>query len=89
MTLSFSDNISSSICHIGKIIVMMTCLRLTERSGDDLVAIRIIEGNSVDDVPVPLKSEQLVARDSVPHLASSIITARNELVSRFVEGAVC
>jgi hypothetical protein len=64
-------------------------MRLTERSGDDLVAIRIIEGNSVDDVPVPFKSEQLITRDSVPHLASSIITARNELVSRFVEGAVC
>ena len=66
----------------------MTCMRLTERSGDDLVAIRIIEGDGVDDVPVPFKSKQLIARDSVPHLASSIITARNELVSRFVEGAV-
>lgn len=88
MTLSYSDDIASSICHICNKVVVVTRLRLTERSGDDLVAIRVIEGDGVDDVPVPFKSEQLVARDSVPHLASSIITARNELVSRFIEGTV-
>ena len=31
--------------------------KLAERSGDDLVAIRIIEGNRVDDVPMPFKSK--------------------------------
>ena len=88
MTLSFSDDIASSICHNYKKIALVTRMRLTDRSGDDLVPIWVIEGYGVDDVPVPFKSEQLVARDSVPHLASSIITARNELVSRFVEGTV-
>ena len=65
------------------------CVRLAKRSSNDFVAVRIIEGNRIDNVPMSFKSKQLITRDSIPHFASSIVAARDELISRFVEGAIC
>ena len=42
--------------------------RLIERSRDDLVAIRIVEGDGIHHVLVPLQRQQLLGRVRVPHL---------------------
>ena len=36
-----------------------------------------------------LQCKQLVACDRVPHLAGPIVAARDKLVTRFIERAVC
>lgn len=61
---------------------------LTERTRNDLVSIRVIEGNGVHHIPMSLQSEQLVSSDGVPDLAGAVVTARDELVARLVEGAI-
>lgn len=60
----------------------------TERSSDNFISVRIIKGNSVYDVSVAFQSQQLVARDGVPHFACSIVTSRDELVTRLVERTI-
>ena len=62
--------------------------RLVERSGNDLVPKWIIERNGIDDVLVPLESEQLIAARRRPDLARSIVAPRDELVPCLVERAV-
>lgn len=61
---------------------------LVEGAGDDLVAVWVIEGDRVDDIPVTLKREQLVPGDCVPDLAGPVVATGDELVARLVEGAV-
>lgn len=53
------------------------------------VPIWIVEGHGVDDVGVLFKGKEFFARVGVPNFAGAIITARNEAIARFVEGAVC
>lgn len=60
----------------------------TERPGDYLVAIRVVECDRIDHVPVPLESQQLVARYGVPDLAGAVVASRDELVARLVECAI-
>lgn len=50
--------------------------------------IGIVEGHSVDDILVLLQREQLLATVRVPHLAGPVVATSDELVPRFVEGAV-
>jgi hypothetical protein len=48
----------------------------------------IVKGNSINHVLVALKSKQLLTRVGVPNLASAVVTAGDETVPTFVEGAV-
>lgn len=41
------------------------------------------------NAPVALQRQELVARHRVPHLARPVITARDELIARLVECAIC
>ena len=50
----------------------------TERPGDDLVAVRVVERDRIDDVLVALQRQQLVARRGVPDLAGAVVAARDE-----------
>jgi len=59
-----------------------------ERSCDDFVSERVIEGHSVDDVIVIIQREQLFSCHGVPDLASSVVGPRNELVTTLVKCAI-
>ena len=59
-----------------------------ERSCDDFVSERVIEGHSVDDVIVIIQREQLFSCHGVPDLASSVVGPRNELVATLVKCAI-
>lgn len=64
-------------------------LRLSvEGASDDFVAVRVIEGHSVDDIGMLIEGEQLLARVCVPNFARAVVAARDELASVLVEGAV-
>ena len=64
-------------------------LRLAiERTGDNLVAVRIVERHRVNDVRVLVQGKKLLTRIRVPYFASAIVAARDELASIFVERAV-
>ena len=47
-----------------------------------------VERHSVDDIEVTLEGEQLLTRDSVPHLAGAIVAASDKLAAVLVESAV-
>ena len=49
----------------------------------------IVEGNSVDDIPVLIEGEKLSTGVGVPNLARTIVRAGDELASIFVKGAIC
>jgi len=59
-----------------------------ERSCDDFVSERVIEGHSVDDVIVIIQREQFFSCHGVPDLASSVVGPRNELVTTLVKCAI-
>ena len=64
-------------------------LRLAiERTGDNLVAVRIVERHRVNDVRVLVQGKKLLTRICVPYFARAIVAARDELASIFVERAV-
>ena len=54
--------------------------RLVERSGDDLVAPGIVERNRVNDVAVPVESQQLVPRGGFPNLFQMIEGWRDQAI---------
>ena len=59
-----------------------------ERTGDDFVAVGIIERHRIDDIGVTIERKELFSRFGVPYFAGAIITSRNESVARFVEGTI-
>lgn len=59
-----------------------------ERSCDDFVSERVIEGHAVDHVIVVIQREQLFSSYGVPDLASSVVGARNELITTLVKCAI-
>ena len=64
-------------------------LRLAiERTGDNLVSVRIVERHRVNDVRVLVQGKKLLTRICVPYFARAIVAARDELASIFVERAV-
>ena len=64
-------------------------LRLAiERTGDNLVAVGVIERHRVDDIRVLIQRQKLLTRIRVPHFARAIVAARDEFASIFVERAV-
>lgn len=73
---------------------------LVETSRGNLVAIGIVEGQAVNHVFVAFQGELLLARQSVPHFAASVVTPRDEsfnkaylspflLNAQFVRGNTC
>ena len=60
-----------------------------ERAGDDFVAVWIVESHRVDNICMLIEREELLARVSVPNLASSIIATSDESAAALVEGAIC
>ncbi len=62
--------------------------RLIEAARHNQVTKRIIKGHGVHHILVLLQTKQLSARLRIPDAASSIVTTRDELISRLVEGAI-
>ena len=56
---------------------------------DDYLPVWIVKGHGIDNVGVLVQGEQLLAGIGVPHLASPIVRARDEFVSRLVECTIC
>jgi hypothetical protein len=60
----------------------------TEGTCDNLVAVGIVEGYRVHDVPVSLQRQQLVTSDGIPDLTCAVVTASDEFVSALVKSTV-
>ncbi len=75
-------------------VVKLTRLRvpelacLVERARNNLVAVRIVKRNRVHDISMAFQCQQLIPRDRIPHFARAVVRAGDELIARFVEGAV-
>lgn len=76
-------------------IVKLTCVGIpdlrcfVERPCANFISVRVIERHCVDYVLMVFKREHLFSGHGIENFAGSVIRARDELVTRFVEGTVC
>ena len=75
-------------------VIKLPCVRVPnlslsiEGACHDLIAVRIVERHSVNDVRVLVQGKKLLTRIRVPYFARAIVAARDELAAVFVKRAV-
>lgn len=78
----------SKRCHLFSCYRTPYFSRMIERASAYFVAKRNIEGHTINSVFMPFEGMNEVAGGCIPKLASTIITACEELISVFVETAI-